>query len=248
MHRPKNFPGQDVLEDLKRERHLTALWEMWIPAQNNKLFGNRVNFSLPFQMDVYIFELFFDQLHEGISTYLFMCGSKYWISPSFTYLRKSLILEYVWHKVETLCQQPPSITHTSGWPVTTTVRGQNKLIHPLSYIVPPEGGTKEGKGMRGMWRHTQKVVRERRLSQTYRERPFLYVHFFEKVINKKNWWAHKSPFLSPDCLLKILPAFNKNINQIFELSLRTIRPWVRPDLMSPVLFSFFFLLLIDVSL
>lgn len=43
MHRPKNFPGQDVLEDSKGgKRHLTALWEMRIPARNEEFFGNRV--------------------------------------------------------------------------------------------------------------------------------------------------------------------------------------------------------------
>lgn len=40
-------------------------------------------------------------------------------------------------------------------------------------------------------------------------------------------------------LLKIPPADNKTINRIFVLSLRRIRTWVKPDLMSPVLFSFF---------
>lgn len=48
-----------------------------------------------------------------------------------------------------------------------------------------------------------------------------------------------SPTLNP-------PPHDKIINHIRVLSLRMIRTWVNPDLMSPDLFSFF-LLLIDVS-
>lgn len=121
------------------KRHLTALWEMRIPARNKKFFGNHV----------FLFAANFSTgcMHWG-TPHSWLCGPEDQMSPSFNYnsgAKKAPRLPYVWHEVEALCQQPPlHYTHESV-ACHHHCQGHNKLIRPLSYIVPPGGGPREGR-------------------------------------------------------------------------------------------------------
>lgn len=209
------------------KRHLTALWEMWIPARKKKFFGNHVfpfgaNFGTGIER----------RAHSGL------CGPGDQMSPSFTYNRvtkKAPRLPYVWHEVEALCQQPSLYFTPESVACHHHCQGHNKLIRPLSYIVPPGGGAKEGRAGEEHGGRSEKWW-----GREGRSTAHLHVHLWQKVQQKRKsiLWAHKSP-VSPTLNTPPLPADDKIMNHIFVLSLRMIRTWVNPDLMSPDLFLFF---------
>lgn len=170
----KNFPGQDVLEDLKRERHLTALWETWIPAQKKKIRSSSLGPILAcfFRFFLSIFTILSAQMHAGISTYLSVWIRRSDVSILYLLVWKKtpkapLPLTRGWGIVSTV---PPPPLHTRAGGLSPPLSGaQHANLSSVSHSASWRGGGRErGKGTRAvrwgredrgtglLWAHTLK--------------------------------------------------------------------------------------------
>lgn len=242
----KNLPRTGCTRGLEGgKRHLTALWEMRIPARNKKFFGNHVFlFGANFSTGCLWANTLQDKHIPHYVVQKIRC-----LPPLLTLVLQNntpLCLTWGWGFVSTAPPFPPPPLHTQVSGLSPPLSGAQQanlssVLHCASWR-----GSERGKGRRGTWWQKWKV-RERRRKHwhTAGSLTCTCTKMFNRNFTKCILWAHKTPpslFVPPSKSPPPPPrlADDKIINDILVLSLRMIRTWVNPDLMSRDLFSFFF--------